>query len=116
MNNKELMDILCNIPQEVFKNNNEKLHSVIRSEIPTLCLFTSKGFSAVELTLYQSMQYRIWYDSPYKDVTNQIESYLNILGFTKKHSTIFANDPVISDKDFYKITKEQLIDGLIKSI
>lgn len=117
MTNKELIDILHNIPEKILQSkNHEKLHIVINSGVPRLNLYTSKKFTAIEFTLFKTMQYKIWHDLTYEDIANQIESYLNILGFTKMHSTAFANGSIISDKDFYSITKEQIIQDLIKSI
>ena len=92
MTNKELIEILHNIPQEVFQSkNHEKLYVIINSEVPRLNLYTSKKFTAIEFTLFKTMQYRIWHDLTYEDITNQIESYLNILGFTKAQPSYTSN-------------------------
>lgn len=91
MDNKELTDILYNIPEELFQSKNlGKLHSTIYGEPPRLKLFTSKEFTALELILDTSMQFRMWYKPVFENVANQIKSYLEILGFTEE-STIYAS-------------------------
>ena len=85
MTNKELIKILHNIPQEVFQSkNHEKLHPVIHSGLPRIGLFTPNSYSVLELILYETMQYKISYEPAFKDIANQVESYLSILGFTEK--------------------------------
>ena len=84
MTNEELIDILNNIPKEVLQSkNHEELHSVVNSESPRLNLCLSTGNTALELILYETVQYRIWYNHTLRDLANQIKSYLNILGFTE---------------------------------
>lgn len=84
MTNKELIDILHNIPQEILQSkNHEKLRLVFHCREPRLKLFTSNDFEVLELTLYESMKYTIWNARSFEDITNQVESYLDILGFTK---------------------------------
>lgn len=88
MTNKELIEILHNIPQEVFQGkNHEKLHPVMHSGLPRIGLFTPNSYSVLDLTLYEDMQYRITYEPAFKDIANQVKSYLNILGFTEKPPT-----------------------------
>lgn len=84
MTNKELIEILHNIPQEVFQNkNHEKLHLVFHDKEPKLKLIAFNDYEVLELILYNSMLYEIWNIRPLKDIKSQIESYLNILGFTE---------------------------------
>lgn len=83
MTAKDLIDILHNIPQEIFQSkNHEKLHPVMHSGLPRIGLFTPNSYSVLDLTLYEDMQYRITYEPAFKDIANQVKSYLNILGFT----------------------------------
>lgn len=91
MTNKELIDILHNIPQEVFQNkNHDELRLIFHCEEPILKLFTLGSFEVLTLTLYESMQYKIWSIGSFKDIANQVESYLNILGFTEKPPTLYS--------------------------
>ena len=91
MTNKELIDILHNIPQEVFQSKNHKdLNSVVYNN--RLCVYTSKGYSVIEITLHTTMYYGIWYESNYyKDIVDQLKSYLGILGFTKKPQNLYSS-------------------------
>lgn len=92
MTNKELIDILHNIPQEIFQSkNHEKLHPVIHSGLPRIGLFTPNSYSVLDLTLYENMQYRITYEPAFKDIANQVKSYLNILGFTEKPPNLYSS-------------------------
>ena len=91
MTNKELIDILHNIPQEVFQSkNHEKLHVVFHDKEPKLKLIIFSNYEVLELTLYYSMEYDIWSMRSFKDIENQIESYLNILGFTALPQTMYS--------------------------
>lgn len=91
MTTKELMEILHNIPQEIFQSkNHEKLRLVFHCREPKLKLFTPNDYTILELTLYDSMQYEIWSPRSLKDVRNQIKSYLEILGFTEKPPTVYS--------------------------
>ena len=92
MTKKELIKILHNIPQEVFQNkNHEKLHPVIHSGLPRIGLFTPNSYSVLDLTLYEDMQYRITYESAFKDIANQVKSYLSILGFIEKPPNLYSS-------------------------
>ena len=92
MTKKELIKILHNIPQEVFQNkNHEKLHPVIHSGLPRIGLFTPNSYSVLDLTLYEDMQYRITYEPAFKDIANQVESYLSILGFIEKPPNLYSS-------------------------
>lgn len=89
MTNEELIEILHNIPQEIFQSkNHEKLRLVFHCREPRLKLFTPNDYTILELTLYDSMQYEIWSAHSLKDIRNQIESYLNILGFTESQQIL----------------------------
>ena len=91
MTNKELIEILHNIPEEVFQNkNHEKLHVVFYCEEPGLKLLTSNDYTVLSLNLYYPMQYEIWSPRSWKDIKNQVKSYLNILGFTELYSTSYT--------------------------
>lgn len=91
MTNKELIEILRNIPQEIFQSkNHEKLHPVMHSGLPRIGLFTLNSYSVLDLTLYEDMQYRITYEPAFKDIANQVKSYLNILGFTEMQQTMYS--------------------------
>ena len=84
MTNKELIDILHNIPQEVFQSkNHKKLSLVFHRESPRLTLYAFKDHAVIEITLYDSMTYSIWNNKGFTDIRNQVESYLDILGFTE---------------------------------
>ena len=91
MTNKELINILHNIPQEVFQSKNHKdLNPVVYNN--RLCVYTSKGYSVIEITLHTTMYYGIWYESNYyKDIVDQLKSYLGILGFTKKPQNLYSS-------------------------
>ena len=92
MTKKELIKILHNIPQEVFQNkNHEKLHPVIHSGLPRIGLFAPNSYSVLDLTLYEDMQYRITYEPAFKDIANQVESYLSILGFIEKPPNLYSS-------------------------
>lgn len=92
MTNKELIEMLHNIPQEVFQSkNHEKLHPVMHSGLPRIGLFTPNSYSVLDLTLYENMQYRITYEPAFKDTANQVKSYLNILGFTEKPPNLYSS-------------------------
>lgn len=92
MTNKELIDILHNIPQEIFQSkNHEKLHPVMHSGLPRIGLFTPNSYSVLDLTLYETMHYRITYEPAFKDIANQIESYLSILGFIEKPPNLYSS-------------------------
>lgn len=92
MTNKELIEILHNIPQEIFQSkNHEKLHPVMHSGLPRIGLFTPNSYSVLDLTLYEDMQYRITYEPAYKNIVNQVESYLSILGFTEKPPNLYSS-------------------------
>lgn len=92
MTNKELIEILRNIPQEVFQNkNHDELRLIFHCEEPVLKLFTLGSFEVLTLTLYESMQYKIWNIGSFKDIADQIESYLNILGFTENPPTLYTS-------------------------
>ena len=84
MTKKELIEILHNIPQEVFQGKNHKdLNPVVYDN--RLCVYTSKRYSVIEITLHTTMHYGIWYESNYyKDIVDQLKSYLEILGFTTR--------------------------------
>lgn len=128
MTDKELNEILHNIPQEIFKNNNEKFHSVIHSIIPRLGLVTSKGVTELEVTLYKTMQYRIWYHTTYKDIANQIKSYLEILGFTEKPQTMYsasarytpeiavAINSTMADTEIMKLMRHEIANQMFDSL
>ena len=91
MTNKELIEILHNIPQEVFQSkNHEKLPVIFHDKEPKLKLITFSSYEVLELTLYYSMEYDIWSIRSFKDIENQIESYLNILGFTALPQTMYS--------------------------
>jgi hypothetical protein len=91
MTNKELIEILHNIPQEIFQNkNHDELRLIFHCEEPKLKLFTLGSFEVLTLTLYESMQYRVMYEPAFKDIANQVESYLNILGFTENPPTLYS--------------------------
>ena len=91
MTNEELINILHNIPQEVFQSKNHKdLNPVVYAN--KLCVYTSKGYSVIEITLHTTMHYGIWYESNYyKDIVDQLKSYLGILGFTKKPPDLYSS-------------------------
>lgn len=92
MTNKELIDILHNIPQEIFQSkNHEKLHVVFHYEEPSLQLFTSNNYTVLSLNLYYPMQYEIWSPRSWGDIKNQVKSYLDILGFTELYSTSYIH-------------------------
>lgn len=92
MTNKELIEILHNIPQEVFQGkNHEKLRPVMHSGLPRIGLFAPNSYSVLDLTLYETMQYRITYEPAFKDIANQVESYLSILGFAKKPPNLYSS-------------------------
>lgn len=92
MTNEELIEILHNIPQEIFQNkNHEKLRLVFHCREPRLKLFTSNDYEVLELTLYESMQYTIWTARSFEDIRNQIESYISILGFTEKPQNLYSS-------------------------
>lgn len=92
MTNEELIEILHNIPQEVFQSkNHEKLRLVFHCREPRLKLFTSNDYEVLELTLYESMQYTIWTARSFEDIRNQIESYISILGFTEKPANLYSS-------------------------
>ena len=92
MTNKELIDILHNIPQEIFQSkNHEKLRLVFHCREPRLKLFAPNDYEVLELTLYESMQYTIWTPRSFEDIRNQVESYLDILGFIKKPSDLYSS-------------------------
>ena len=92
MTKKELIEILHNIPQEVFQSkNHEKLHPVMHSGLPRIGLFTPNSYSVLDLTLYETMQYRITYEPAFKDIANQVESYLNILGFIENPLNLYSS-------------------------
>lgn len=92
MTDKELIDILHNIPKEIFQNkNHDELRLIFHCEEPILKLFTLGSFEVLTLTLYESIQYEIWNIGSFKDIANQIESYLNILGFTEKPPTLYSS-------------------------
>ena len=92
MTNKELIDILHNIPQKIFQNkNHDELNVVFHCEEPSLKLFTLGSFEVLTLTLYESMQYEIWSIGSFEDIKNQVESYLNILGFTEMFQTSYIH-------------------------
>ena len=92
MTDKELIEILRNIPQEVFQSkNHEKLHPVMHSGLPRIGLFASNSYSVLDLTLYKEMHYRITYEPAFKDIANQVESYLSILGFTEKPPNLYSS-------------------------
>lgn len=91
MTNKELIEILHNIPKEIFQNkNHDELRLIFHCEEPVLKLFTLGSFEVLTLTLYESMQYEIWSIGSFKDIANQVESYLDILGFTKITQTMHS--------------------------
>lgn len=91
MTNKELIEILHNIPKEVFQSkNHEKLRLVFHCKEPRLKLFTSNDYEVLELTLYESMQYTIWTPRSFEDIKNQVKSYLDILGFTEMQQTMYS--------------------------
>lgn len=90
MTNKELIEILHNIPQEVFQSkNHEKLHLVFHDKEPKLKLIAFSNYEVLELTLFESMEYDIWNIRPLKDIKSQIESYLNILGFIELPQSMY---------------------------
>lgn len=90
MTNKELIEILHNISQEIFQNKNyEKLNVVFHDKEPKLKLIAFNNYEVLELTLFKSMEYDIWNIRPLKDIKSQIESYLNILGFTELPQTMY---------------------------
>lgn len=92
MTKKELIEILHNIPQEVFQDkNHEKLHPVMHSGLPRIGLFTPNSYSVLDLTLYETMQYRITYEPAFKDIANQVTSYLNILGFIENPLNLYSS-------------------------
>lgn len=92
MTNEELIEILHNIPQEIFQSkNHEKLRLVFHCREPRLKLFTSNDYEVLELTLYESMQYTIWTARSFEDIRNQIESYISILGFTEKPQNLYSS-------------------------
>lgn len=91
MTNKELIEILHNIPKKIFQNkNHDELRLIFHCEEPVLKLFTLGSFEVLTLTLYESMQYEIWSIGSFKDIANQVESYLDILGFTKITQTMHS--------------------------
>lgn len=82
---KELINILHNIPKDIFQSKNHKeLHIIIHCGMPWLSAFNHKNLEILKLTLYKTMQYRICTTTKYTDIENQVKSYLNILGFTEK--------------------------------
>lgn len=82
MSKSELIEILHNIPQEVLQSkNHEKLRLVINHEEPSLKLIAFSAYEVLTLTLYDSIHYSIWSTRSFKDIKNQVKSYLNILGF-----------------------------------
>lgn len=90
MTNKELIEILHNIPQEVFQSkNHEKLNVVFHDKEPKLKLIAFSNYEVLELTLFESMEYDIWNIRPLKDIKSQIESYLNILGFIELPQSMY---------------------------
>lgn len=90
MTNKELIEILHNIPQEVFQSkNHEKLNVVFNDKEPKLKLIAFSNYEVLELTLFESMEYDIWNIRPLKDIKSQIESYLNILGFIELPQSMY---------------------------
>ena len=92
MINKELIKILHNIPQEIFQSkNHEKLYPVIHSGLPRIGLFAPNSYSVLDLTLYEDMQYRITYEPAFKDIANQVKSYLSILGFIEKPPNLYSS-------------------------
>lgn len=92
MTNKELIDILHNIPQEIFQSkNHEKLLLAFHNKEPKLKLITFSDYEVLQLTLYKSMQYTIWTARSFEDIKNQVESYLDILGFTEMQQTMHSS-------------------------
>ena len=97
MTNKELIEILHNIPQEVFQSkNHEKLNVVFHDKEPKLKLIAFSNYEVLELTLFESMEYDIWNIRPLKDIKSQIESYLNILGFTELPQSMYFSPLAIN--------------------
>lgn len=97
MTNKELIEILHNIPQEVFQSkNHEKLHLVFHDKEPKLKLIAFSNYEVLELTLFESIEYDIWNIRPLKDIKSQIESYLNILGFTELPQAMYFSPLAIN--------------------
>ena len=120
MTNKELIKILHNIPQEVFQSkNHEELHPVMHSGLPRIGLFTPNSYSVLDLTLYETMQYRITYEPAFKDIANQVTSYLSILGFTEKPPNLYSSarytpelgvtvNSMMADTEILKLIKNEL--------
>lgn len=92
MTKKELIEILHNIPKEVFQSkNHEKISLVFHCTEPQLKLFAANSYAVLSLTLYTSMKYEIWSPRAWGDIKNQVESYLNILGFTELYSNSYMH-------------------------
>lgn len=128
MTNKELIEILRNIPQEVFQNkNHDELRLIFHCEEPVLKLFTLGSFEVLTLTLYESMQYKIWNIGSFKDIANQIESYLSILGFIKKPPNLYSSarytskvgvaiNSTITDTEIMKLMQYEIENQMLDSL
>lgn len=126
MTNKELIDILHNIPQEVFQSKNHKdLNPVVYNN--RLCVYTSKGYSVIEITLHTTMHYGIWYESNYyKDIVDQLKSYLGILGFTKKPPNLYSSarytpeigavNSMMTDTEMIKLMQHEIANQMFDSL